>query len=304
MRLRRVGYGARVRAVIDIGTNSVLLLVGRRGDDGRVEVTRDEARITRLGGGVDRNGRLDPEAVDRTLAVLQEYGALAEHHGAELIAVATEGLRMAADRDAFLRRAHETLGREVRIVTGDEEAELSYLSVAQELPEGTPLHVLDIGGGSTELVVGRGTTIERRRSHRVGSVRLNERFVEHDPPTAAEISAIEAVARKAFATQPVAPLDELHGLAGTVTTAGALLLGLTHYDRQAVDGSRFSVAQVVALRDTLAAETLEARMQRPVLPAGRADVIVAGLSILKVALEHCGASTLVVRDRGLRYALV
>lgn len=293
-----------MRAVVDIGTNSVLLLVGRRGMDGRVDVMLDEARITRLGRGVDRRGRLDPEAVERTLGVLTDYAEIARRHSAELVVVATEGLRMAEDREDFLGRARDVLGCAIRIVSGDEEAELSYHSVAQEGSSDEPLRVLDIGGGSTELVVGRGMVIESRRSHAIGSVRLTERSVRHDPPTPEEVAALEATARATLVAQSVEPFETLHGLAGTVTTAGALLLGLAAYDREAVDGLRVPISDVVALRDELAAETLEQRVRRPLLPAGRADVIVAGLSILKVVLEHCGASTLVVRDRGLRYALV
>jgi exopolyphosphatase / guanosine-5'-triphosphate,3'-diphosphate pyrophosphatase len=282
----------------------VLLLVGQRGPDGRVEVVLDEARITRLGRGVDRVGRLDSEAVERTLVVLEQYREIARVHDAELVVVATEGLRMAADRDVFVQRAQTCLGCSLRIVSGDEEAELSYLSVAHELPADTPLRVLDIGGGSTELVVGRGTVVGERRSHRIGSVRLTERFVQHDPPTSREVAQVEAATWEALASQVVEPFETLHGLAGTVTTAAALLLGLEVYDREAVDGLRVQLADVVALRDELAAETLELRVRRPMLPAGRADVIVAGLSILGIAMQHCGASSLVVRDRGLRYALL
>ena len=291
-----------MRAVIDIGTNSVLLLVGRR-VDGRVIVERDEARITRLGHAVAERGRLDAEAVQRTLAVLAEYRELAAAAGAEVEAVATEGLRMASDRLMFLADANETLGAEVRMISGDEEARLSYLSVAREHPGG-PLRVLDIGGGSTELVVGDGERIDSQRSHAIGSVRLTERCVRSDPPSTEEIQAIEEAAREVFRAQPVEPHPELHGLAGTVTTAAALMLELTRYDREAVDGKRFGRKEVVALRDRLAGQSLEARTRAPILPRGRADVIVAGLTILDVALEHCGAKTLVVRDRGLRYALL
>lgn len=293
-----------LRAVVDIGTNTVLLLVGRRGPHGRVEVVLDEARITRLGRGLDRGGRLDPGAIDHTLEVLADYGEIAREHGAQLCVVATEGLRMAADRESFLQRAQASLGCPIRIVTGDEEAELSYLSVAQEMPADTALRVLDIGGGSTELVVGRGLRVEGRRSHPVGSVRLTERFVRHDPPKLEELARIESATWEALDRQPVAPFETLHALAGTVTTAGALLLGLEAYDREAVDGLQVSIEQLVSLRAELAAETLEQRVRRPLLPAGRADVIVAGLSILLVVLQHCGATQLVVHDRGLRYALV
>lgn len=285
-----------MRGVIDIGTNSVLLLVGHRVDS-RVEIVRDEARITRLGEGVSSSGRLAPAAIERTLRVLAEYRELAERDGADLVAVATEGLRQASDPEAFLEPAARVLGREVEMISGDEEARLSYLSVAREEADAETLRVLDIGGGSTELVVGRGEHIESRKSHKVGSVRMTERFGE-------DIPAIAKAVREAFASQPVEPSAVLHGLAGTVTTAVAVMLELEVYDRDRVDGTRWSAAQIEALREQLAGETVEQRTRRPCLPEGRADVIVAGLTILVEALRHCGASTLVCRDRGLRYALI
>lgn len=292
-----------MRAAIDIGTNTVLLLVGERGADGRVRVIEDRATICRLGQGVAQSGRLLPEAIERTIAVLAEYREVAAQHHAEIVAVATEGLRMASDRERFLGPAQQALGAPIRMISGDEEAELSYRSIASE-HAGGPLRVLDIGGASTELVVGDGLQVFERRSHPIGSVRLTERFVHTDPPTAHEVAQIEDTARLAFAGQPVPPLPELHGLAGTVTSAGALMLGLGVYDRERVDGTRFATAQIVALRDRLAAMTLAERVALPILGTGRGDVIVAGMTILVAALQHCGATTLVVRDRGLRFALV
>ncbi len=293
------------RAVIDIGTNSVLLLLARRLADGSLEVARDQSTITRLGQGAGESGMLAPEAIARTLTCLAGYRAVAEAAGATLTAVTTEGVRMARNQAAFLVPAGEVLGQPVRLLTGDEEAELSYLSVANETPEGGPLRVLDIGGGSTELVLGEGRTLLSAKSYPVGSVRLTERLFRSDPPTPEMLAAAHSWALTAFrAGPPVAPHPVLHGLAGTVTTVAALLLGLSDYDRMKVDGSRFTAAQVLGLRDALAAETLEQRCTRSCLERGRADVIVAGVTILLAALEHCGAETLVVRDRGLRFALV
>jgi len=192
----------------------------------------------------------------------------------------------------------------VRVLSGEEEARLSYLSVAVESPAEAPLRVLDIGGASTELVVGVGGSISSAVSHRIGSVRLTERFIgDVDPPPAPAIAAMAAAVQQTLAAQPLPPGDRVHGLAGTVTTAAALLLGLEVYDRERVDGSLHRLEDVIRLRDRLAAVPLAARISA-VLPAKRADVIVAGLTILIGALEHCGASTLVVRDRGLRYALI
>lgn len=294
-----------MRAVIDIGTNSVLLLLARRGPDGAVEVVRDQSTITRLGQGAGASGVLAPEAIARTLACLSDYRAQAEAAGATITAVTTEGVRMARNQADFLGPAAQALGAPVRLLSGAEEAELSYLSVARETPGGGPLRVLDIGGGSTELVLGEGLQVQAAVSLQVGAVRLTERLISADPPSPEMVAAVHAAALEAFAARlPVAPHPELHGLAGTVTTTAALLLGLAVYDRVRVDGSRFARAEVATLRDELARETLAQRCERPGLERGRADVIVAGVTILLAALEHCGAETLVVRDRGLRYALV
>lgn len=293
-----------MKAVIDIGTNSVLLLLGRRTPSGAVEVERDEARVARLGEGVAKRGVLLPEAIERTVAILADYRGIAEQAGAEIEAVATEGLRLASDRHLFLDRAREVLGTSVRMISGDEEARLSYLSVAREHPDVASMRVIDIGGASTELAAGEGETLTSVVSHKIGSVRLTEAHVRHDPISTAEVQAIADEARRAFDAQPLPPQPTLYGLAGTVTTTAALLLELQAYSRERVDGTRWTRAQVEALRDTLAAEPLEVRLRRPCLPQGRADVVVAGLTILLVALDHCGAQTLVVRDRGLRYALL
>jgi exopolyphosphatase/guanosine-5'-triphosphate,3'-diphosphate pyrophosphatase len=292
-----------MRAVIDIGTNSVLLLVGRREPDGHVEIVLDRATVSRLGEGVADSRRLRREAIDRTLRVLSDYRGVAEEHGAGIVAVATEGLRLASNREDFLTAAAACLGSEVQVVSGEKEAELSYLSVAQESGAGH-LRVIDVGGGSTELVVGEGTRIEDMRSHAVGAVRLTEQYLPGDPPDREGLRAIEEVVRESLATQPLAPHSDLIGLAGTATTTAALLLGLDSYDRDRVDGSRFPSSVLRALRGELAHETFAQRCERPCLPSGRADVIVAGLTILCVAMDHCGAQTFVVRDRGLRYALL
>ncbi len=293
-----------MKAVIDIGTNSVLLLLAARASDGSLQVDRDEARVARLGEGVATRGTLLPEAIARTVAILADYRVLADEAGAPIEAVATEGLRLASDRDVFLERARAALGVPVRMISGEEEARLSYLSVARECPDVDSMRVIDIGGASTELVAGAGERIDSVMSHKIGSVRLTEALVHDDPITREQIAAVEAAVRSALQAQRLAPANDLYGLAGTVTTAAALLLGLEAYDRDRVDGTAWTHAQLAELRRELAAEPLSVRQARPCLPQGRADVVVAGLTILLVALEHCGARRLVVRDRGLRYALI
>lgn len=294
-----------MRAVIDIGSNSILLLLASRGPHG-FEIVRDEATVARLSQGAADRGSLAPEAIARALAVIERYVGVAREHGIEreaIVAVATEGLRMVDNPQDFLDPAAALLGRPVRLISGDEEARLSYQSVALDHPD-AELRVIDIGGASTELAIGRGRELLASHSHRIGSVRLSERFVVEHPPPRAAILEMEASVRAALADQPLAPQPELHGLAGTVTTCAALLLGLREYERERIDGSRFPTERIRALRDELATWPLARLQAEPLLGVGRADLVVAGATILLVALEHCGADTLVVRDRGLRYALV
>ncbi|MEE9383101.1 MAG: hypothetical protein V3V08_06770 [Nannocystaceae bacterium] len=291
-------------AIIDIGSNSCLLLIARRLPGGSLDVRLDRSTVTRLSQGAAQTGTLRADAVARTLSCLKQYAEIAREHGARPRAVATEGLRMVTNPEVFLEPAAAILGDPVQLISGDEEARLSYLSVALEYDEARDLRVLDIGGGSTELVVGHGHEVRSSMSHAVGSVRLTEAHVHQDPPSAASVAAMEAAVRAAFARQPLSPFPQLHGLAGTITSSAALILELPRYERSRVDQATFGAAAIRKLRDRLMHETLLDRSAYPSLGQGRADVIVAGVTILLVALEHCGAETLVVRDRGLRYALL
>jgi exopolyphosphatase/guanosine-5'-triphosphate,3'-diphosphate pyrophosphatase len=299
------GYLAAMRAVIDIGSNSVLLLVGRRRADGSLEIVRDESTVARVSEGAAASGRLLPVAIDRTLAVLRRYRELASADGVtEIEAVATEGLRMADNASEFLGPAREVLGSPVRLISGDEEARLSYRSVALEHPDVDPLRVIDVGGASTELVVGRGLEVEQAVSHRLGSVRITEQLGDGHPPSAAALARMVAHAREVLASQPLDPHPTLYGLAGTVTTATAVLLGLERYDRDAVDRTSIDIGKLRTLWERVASMSLAQLQAIPVVGPGRADVFVGGVTILLAALEHCGADTLMVRDRGLRYALL
>jgi exopolyphosphatase/guanosine-5'-triphosphate,3'-diphosphate pyrophosphatase len=295
-----------MQAVIDIGSNSILLLVASRDALGGLDIHCDLNRVARLSEGVHERGTFSDEAIERALVILREYRGICDELGVPLRAVATEGVRMASDRERFLVPAAEILRCEVEAISGEREAELSYLSVAREELEYEEIRVIDIGGASTELVMGRGETIVSTKSHRIGSVRLTERCISSADgrASAEDVAAIEALANETFATQPLEPAAELFGLAGTVTTCAALLLKLEAYDRERVDGTRWSFAQVRDLRDEMAALSHEERMAATLLPPKRADVVVAGLTILLCAMQHCGAHTLVVRDRGLRYALI
>lgn len=292
-----------MHAIIDVGSNSVLMLMGRRSSDGSVDVEDDRVTTTRLSQGVAQTGQLNEAAIERTLAALRDNVQLARAAGAQVRAFATAGVRMAGNAEAFLNPAAEVVGAPVRVLSGEEEARLSYQSVSLELP-GQRCRVLDIGGASTELVDGRGLEVDDARSHAMGSVRFTEAFVDSDPPSEQAVERMRGAARARFADQPLPPHPVLHGLAGTITSLGAVVLELETYDRDVVDGTRVSRGAVQGALERMASMTSAQRCEATVLAPNRADVFVAGLCIAIEALDHCGATELVVRDRGHRYALL
>ncbi|KYF69043.1 Ppx/GppA phosphatase family protein [Sorangium cellulosum] len=301
-------------AAIDIGTNSVLLLVAERRGGGLVALA-ERATITRLGQGVDAARALAPEAVERTLACLARYGEEIRSLGVERVdAVGTSAMRDAAGGEAFIARARDLIGVAPRVISGPEEAELTYAGALTglDLPARGPRIVFDVGGGSTEIIVGdAGGTVERAVSLDVGSVRLTERHIRADPPAEAELQAVRADARAALATVPAGPLSgapTLVGVAGTVTTLAALVRDVAPYDGARVHGAQVAGAEVVAITSRLAALPLAARRQLPALEPARADVIVAGSvlieEILAWASRAAGAPVdLIASDRGVRWGL-
>lgn len=283
--------------VIDVGTNSVRLLVA----DGfpPVEVLRDLV-ITRLGEGVDGARRLAPEAVARTLDAIEGYAARARSLGAQRIGIAaTSAVRDAADRDAFLAAVRDRTGIDAEVLSGEHEARLGFAGATLAIDAPGPYLVIDVGGGSTELV--RGTArAERWVSLDIGSVRLTERHVRGDPPVAAELAAVRAAAERALddavAAVGAEPPATLVGLAGTITTLAALVLGLDRYERPAIHHARLARADVARERARLAAMRSAERRILPVMPPGREDVIVAGVVILEAVMDRWAAAEVVVSE--------
>lgn len=299
-------------AAIDIGTNSVLLLVaearaaeaagaGRPGAADLVAIA-DRATVTRLGEGVDRSRALAPDAVERTLACLERYADEARALGAERIdAVGTSAMRDAAGGEAFRARARAALGVEPRVISGDEEARLTFEGALLGLPLDGPAAVFDVGGGSTEIITAGGA---RAVSLDVGSVRLSERHVREDPPSPVELEAVRATARRALAAAPALELGErLVGVAGTVTSLAALSLGVAPYDGARVHGARLARAELGRLTRELAALPLAERRRLPALDPKRADVIVAGAVLVEEIVAWARADELIVSDRGVRWGL-
>lgn len=296
-------------ATIDVGTNSVLLLVADRTAEGRFEPVLERAEITRLGRGVDKSRRLSPESLEATLSVLTDYAQQARSLGAEDIAVtATSAARDAQNGADFLEGARQRAGLTVEIISGELEAQLSFASAHMDFASEAagPLLVIDIGGGSTEFIYGNSAgRVDFRHSFDVGSVRLTERLIRQDPPTADERERVMQLLSETFASlPPPPPASELVGVAGTVTTLFALHNRIEPYDAGRVHGGTLTRVQLEQLVDQLWSLPLEQRRTLPGLQPKRADVIPAGAVILLQALRALGLEQCRVSDRGLRWGLM
>jgi exopolyphosphatase / guanosine-5'-triphosphate,3'-diphosphate pyrophosphatase len=292
------GDGGRVVAAIDCGTNSTRLLVAERDADGSMRTIERLMRITRLGRGVDATGALEPEAVDRTVEVLREYRQVMERHGvaSDPTAVrmtATSAARDAANREEFFAAAEAAIGVRPELITGTEEAALSFRGATTGLdPADGPFLVVDIGGGSTEFALGTKEP-EASISLDMGCVRLTEKFLQHDPPLPEELSnclhEVELFLDDVRREIPDLDLARTFvGLAGTVSTTAAVEIGLATYDRDRIHGFRLTKAAVEDVFRTLATETVEERKDNPGMEPERADVIVGGLCVLVELMRRFG----------------
>lgn len=289
----------RVGAV-DCGTNSIRLLVADVDGRAKVDVHR-EMRVVRLGQGVDRTGELAPEAIERTRLALLDYAATCRELGVERTRmVATSASRDARNRRDFRDMVVEVLGAEPEVISGDEEAALSFDGATRGLDRADgPFLVMDIGGGSTELVLGT-EHVEAARSVDVGCVRLTERHLVDDPPTADQIAAAEGDVDAAIAlVREVVPVEQARtavGLAGSVTTVAALALDLEQYDSERIHLSRLQAADVRAVTGRLLAMTRAERAALPVMHPGRVDVIGAGALVLATLVDRLGLSEVLVSE--------
>ncbi len=296
-------------ATIDIGTNTVLLLVADRGSDGQLSAVEEHATITRLGQGVDKTRCLAPDAVERTNRCLDQYAEVVRRLGVDrLAAVGTSAMRDAGGGDVVRSHVKSRFGVEARTISGDEEARLTFAGALSGLTiaHAERVVVFDIGGGSTEIVEGEPATrrIHYARSYDVGSVRLTERHVHADPPTDAEREALSLAARETFATLPDALCGApVIGIAGTITTLAAVSLGMNDYDGARVHGLSVELKEIERVTSALARLKLADRVKVPGLEPKRADVIVAGGAIALAFAERMGVSSLTVSDRGVRWGL-
>ena len=307
-------------AAIDCGTNSIRLLVADPSTEPGGELV-DLARrmeIVRLGQGVDRTGRLAPEAIERTRVALAEYAAQIGALGAGRVRmVATSATRDAANAADFRDMVRATLGVDPEVISGAQEARLSFTGAVRGLPAGRYL-VVDIGGGSTEFVLGDSTVDDTAKdgpaaiSVDMGCVRMTERHLRDDPPSADQIAAatrdIEVGVDKALTVVGEPAGATLVGVAGTVTTVAGIALGLPAYDPERIHHARVSTVDVRRVADELLGMTHEQRLAVPVMHPGRADVIGAGALILKLILDRAGVPELVASEHdildGIAYSLI
>jgi exopolyphosphatase/guanosine-5'-triphosphate,3'-diphosphate pyrophosphatase len=294
-------------AAIDCGTNSIRLLIAEPGEGGVLVDVAREMRIVRLGQGVDRTGRLAPEAIARTREALVEYTELIDKLGASAIRmVATSATRDAINRDEFTTMVRAVLGAAPEVITGAEEAALSFAGAVAGLPDAaSPVLVADIGGGSTELVLGHAPADGGLASYSmdIGCVRMTERHLRADPPSAAQIAAtvadVRAAIRAAARDVPIAAAATFVGVAGTVTTLAAIVHGLPSYDPAAIHGSTMTAAQVTDVTDRLLAMTHEQRAALPVMHPGRVDVIGGGALILRELVAAAGVASVVASEHDI-----
>jgi exopolyphosphatase/guanosine-5'-triphosphate,3'-diphosphate pyrophosphatase len=287
-------------AAIDCGTNSIRLLIADIDGNNFREVVRD-MEIVRLGQGVDETGQFHPDAIARTLAAVDKFAAEIAKRGVEKIRFcATSATRDATNRHLFVDGVRDRLGIELEVISGDEEAALSFAGAIKDLdPSNGPFLVVDIGGGSTEFVFGT-STVEAARSVNIGCVRMTERHFASDPASVQQIESartdIQAAIAQAAAVVPITQAKTLVAVAGTATTVAAAALNLPEYDRYAIHLSRISAQQTHDAATMFATNTREQRLALGYMHPGRVDVIAAGSLVLSEIMKATAASEFVASE--------
>jgi len=289
-------------AVIDIGTNTLLLLIV----DDAMQPLVDLCRFGRLGKGLDATGLLAADAIANSLAICREYRQVLDHHGvARPIVIATQAAREARNAADFVGPAEQILNATIEVIAGQREAELAATAVARTFPElaATRYVVVDVGGGSTELITVDHARVVSQVSVPIGAVRMTERHLKHDPPHPDEIAALVADIDRHLAAL-VLPLEvSVIGTAGTATTLAAIKLGLDRYDPVAVTGLRIAPAAVAEVLARLMAATVAERKAIAGIEPQRADVIAAGVAIFARIIHRLDAPVLITCDRGIRWGV-
>jgi exopolyphosphatase/guanosine-5'-triphosphate,3'-diphosphate pyrophosphatase len=298
-------------AAIDCGTNSIRLLIADIDGNNFREVVRD-MEIVRLGQGVDQTGQFHPDAIARTLAAVDKFAVEIAKRGVEKIRFcATSATRDATNRHLFVDGVRDRLGIEPEVISGDEEAALSFAGAIKDLnPSDGPFLVVDIGGGSTEFVFGT-TTVEAAKSVNIGCVRMSERHFANDPATAEQVELartdIRAAIAEAAAEVPITQAKTLAAVAGTATTVAAAALDLSEYDRYAIHLSRITADQVHVASAMFLTSNRKDRLALGYMHPGRVDVIAAGSLVLSEIMKATGATQFVASESdildGMAYSL-
>ena len=297
-------------ASIDIGTNAVLLLVMESKEG--LEELLDASTITRLGEGLLSTGRLGRAAMERTAAALEDYRRVLDGYGApEAVCFGTSALREAANRDEFLEMARLRAGFDVRVISEREEAYYTYLSVRDDPQiKGSRLLIVDIGGGSTEITGGDRERFLDYVSIPIGTVKLTERFIRHDPPLPEEMAALAAFVRVEVAARlPGADRDgpggrTIVGMAGTITTLAMMILGLPAFDKKRIHGMGVSLRELGAWRERLAGMSTAERKGLPGMERGREDLLLQGIVLMEEVVSACGGDRFTVSTAGARYGVL
>jgi exopolyphosphatase/guanosine-5'-triphosphate,3'-diphosphate pyrophosphatase len=290
-------------AVVDIGSNSTRLLVAEVAE-GRVSEVERQSRVTRLGRGVDLSGQLSAEAIEAACGVIADYVAICREAEVESIeSIATSAVRDATNGSAFVAELRERFALSARVLDGEEEARLTYVGATAEQPPSEPTLVVDIGGGSTELIVGTGTEIAFHASLQAGVVRHSERHIASDPPTTLELEALAADVRtlieSATTGQPGA--TAAIGVAGTPTSLAAVEMGLEPYDPKQVHGHTLTLSSIQRLLSQLASAPLAKRVEIAGMHPDRAPTIVSGVVILVETMRAFDLDRIVVSEHDILY---
>ena len=293
-------------ATIDIGTNTVLLLIARFDESGNITPLVYEQRVPRLGKGVDSSKTLQPESMQRVIDVLKEYkGMMSQHALSSTTVCGTSAVRDATNKDTLIEMIHREVGFELEVLSGEDEALWTYRGAISGLKDMDRVTVVDIGGGSTEITLGDQARIVNRISLDIGSVRLTERFFKHDPPTHPELEAAitfvedELAKPKGFEFQG----STLIGVAGTATSLAILDQGLKDFSIRAVTNFTLKLDNVYALFRTLRSMQSSAILELSSVMQGRNDVITAGVLILREIIAHYKFGEMIVSERGVRYGI-
>jgi exopolyphosphatase/guanosine-5'-triphosphate,3'-diphosphate pyrophosphatase len=294
---------------IDIGTNTILMLIADVFPNGGINVVRDEHVIARFGKGVDEHRKIPPETFERVSAYLARYKQIHdESHSERIIACGTSALRDASNREQFVEFIAEKLGFRIVALSGEEEAELTYVGGVSEFLQNASdqiFAVIDIGGGSTEITFGRDAAVTTTVSLDIGSVRLTERFLKTAPPSSNQLQAAQAhIAQLAKDLPLLADRTRCIGVAGTLTTLAAIDLQLSKYDRKRVSGHVLTVEVIQSIFDELKVKRLEEIKAVPQILSERADIILAGILILLELMKRVGVDQITASERGLRYGIL